>query len=66
VVFTNIKNPRSEINRRKEYIKTLVKEGATLGANSSIICGVTIGKYALIGAGTVVTKDIRDYALDSW
>jgi len=63
VVFTNIKNPRSEINRRKEFIKTLVKEGATLGANSTIICGVTIGKYALIGAGTVVTKDIKDYAL---
>lgn len=63
VVFTNIKNPRSEINRRKEYVKTLVKKGATLGANSTIICGVTIGKYALIGAGTVVTKDIKDYAL---
>ena len=63
VVFTNIKNPRSEINRRKEYIKTLVKEGATLGANSTIICGVTIGKYSLIGAGTVVTKHIKDYAL---
>ena len=63
VVFTNIKNPRSEINRRKKYIKTLVKEGATLGANSTIICGVSIGKYALIGAGTVVTKDIKDYAL---
>ena len=63
VVFTNIKNPRSEINRRNEYVKTLLKEGATLGANSTIICGVTIGKYALIGAGTVVTKDIKDYAL---
>ena len=63
VVFTNIKNPRSEINRRNEYVKTLVKEGATLGANSTIICGATIGKYSLIGAGAVVTKDIKDYAL---
>lgn len=63
VVFTNIKNPRSEIIRRDSYIKTRVKEGATLGANSTIVCGITIGKYALIGAGAVITKDIKDYAL---
>lgn len=63
VVFTNIKNPRAEINRRKLYIKTLIKEGATLGANSTIVCGITLGKYSFIGAGAVVTKDIKDYAL---
>lgn len=63
VVFTNIKNPRSKINRRKEYIKTLIKEGATLGANSTIICGVKIGKFSFIGAGSVVTKDVKDYEL---
>lgn len=63
VVFTNIKNPRSEINRRNLFKRTLIKQGSSLGANSTIICGIEIGKYAMIGAGTVVTKNICDYAL---
>lgn len=63
MVFTNVFNPRSEIPRMKELRKTLVKRGATLGANSTILCGITIGQYALIGAGTVVTKDVPDHAL---
>lgn len=63
VVFTNVINPRSFIQRKNEYKKTWVKEGATLGANSTIICGNSIGKYAFIGAGSVVTKDVPDYAL---
>tara|TARA_Y100001958_G_C21248089_1_gene580316 strand:- start:8156 stop:8734 length:579 start_codon:yes stop_codon:yes gene_type:complete len=65
MVFTNILNPRSEFPKRgKEfYKKTIVKKSASLGANSTILCGLTIGKYALIGAGAVVTKDVPDYAL---
>lgn len=63
VVFTNIHNPRSEINRRGQYQQTLVKKGATIGANATIICGVIIGTYAFIGAGAVVTKNVVDYAL---
>ncbi|HPW66641.1 MAG TPA: acyltransferase [Salinivirgaceae bacterium] len=63
MVFTNVTNPRSAIVRRDEYKSTLVKKGATIGANATIVCGVTIGKYAFIGAGAVVTKDIPDYAL---
>lgn len=63
MVFTNILNPRSEVNRKGEYIKTIVKKGATIGANATVICGITIGEYAFIGAGTVVTKDVVDYAL---
>ena len=63
MVFTNVFNPRSEIPRMTELRKTLVKRGATLGANSTILCGITIGQYALIGAGTVVTKDVPDHAL---
>ena len=63
MVFTNVINPRSEIPRMKELRSTLVKRGATLGANSTILCGITIGRYALIGAGAVVTKDVPDYAL---
>jgi len=63
MVFTNVYNPRSNINRKNEYKKTLVKEGATLGANCTIVCGTTIGNGAFIGAGTVVTKDVKDYAL---
>ncbi|HMK37302.1 MAG TPA: DegT/DnrJ/EryC1/StrS family aminotransferase [Desulfomonilaceae bacterium] len=63
MVFTNVYNPRSEIPRMKEIRPTLVKEGATIGANATIVCGVTIGKYAFIGAGSVVTKDVEDYAL---
>jgi UDP-2-acetamido-3-amino-2,3-dideoxy-glucuronate N-acetyltransferase len=63
MVFTNIINPRSAIIRREQYSKTLVKKGASIGANSTIICGHTIGEYALIGAGAVVTKDVPPYAL---
>jgi UDP-2-acetamido-3-amino-2,3-dideoxy-glucuronate N-acetyltransferase len=63
MVFTNVFNPRSEIPRMNELKTTLVRKGATLGANSTILCGITIGQYALIGAGTVVTKDVPDHAL---
>ncbi len=63
MVFTNVFNPRSFISRKREFRKTLVKRGATIGANATIICGCTIGEYALIGAGSVVTKDVPDYAL---
>jgi UDP-2-acetamido-3-amino-2,3-dideoxy-glucuronate N-acetyltransferase len=63
MVFTNVVNPRSHINRRNEYEKTLVKRGATLGANSTIVCGVTVGRYAFVAAGAVVTRDVLDYAL---
>lgn len=63
VVFTNVINPRSFIERKNEFKKTLVEKGATIGANATIICGVTIGQYAMIGAGTVVTKDVPAYAL---
>jgi UDP-2-acetamido-3-amino-2,3-dideoxy-glucuronate N-acetyltransferase len=62
-VFTNIGNPRSEIVRRHLYEKTLVRRGATIGANATIVCGTTIGRFAFIAAGAVVTKDIPDYAL---
>ena len=63
MVFTNVFNPRSFISRKKEFRKTLVKKGATLGANVTVICGNTIGQYAFIGAGSVVTRDVADYAL---
>ena len=63
MVFTNVVNPRSEVVRKDEYKKTLVRRGASLGANSTIVCGVTIGSYAFVGAGTVVTRDVADYAL---
>ncbi len=63
MVFTNVYNPRSAITRKSEYRNTLVKKGATLGANCTIVCGVTIGQYAFIGAGAVVNKDVPDYAL---
>jgi len=63
MVFTNIINPRSAIIRKGSYTKTLVKKGASIGANATIICGNTIGEFALIGAGTVVTKDVNPYAL---
>jgi UDP-2-acetamido-3-amino-2,3-dideoxy-glucuronate N-acetyltransferase len=63
VVFTNVNNPRSEIVRKNEYRKTLVKRAATLGANCTIICGVTVGEFAFIGAGAVVSKDVPFYAL---
>ena len=62
-VFTNVINPRAFIERKNEYKKTLVKKGASIGANATIVCGVTIGEYALIGAGSVVTHDVPDYAL---
>ena len=63
MVFTNVVNPRSHVSRKDEYRKTLVKRGATLGANCTIVCGHTIGRYAFIGAGTVVIRDVPDYAL---
>ncbi len=63
VVFTNVLNPRSNIERKAEFKQTLVKEGASIGANATIICGTSIGKYAFIGAGAVVSKDVADYAL---
>jgi UDP-2-acetamido-3-amino-2,3-dideoxy-glucuronate N-acetyltransferase len=63
MVFTNVINPRSHVVRRDEYKRTLVKIGASIGANATIVCGVTIGAYAFIGAGAVVTKDVPDYAL---
>ena len=63
MVFTNVSNPRSAVNRRDQYLKTLVKRGASIGANSTIVCGNDIGKFAFIGAGAVVTKSVPDYAL---
>ncbi|HEX9710576.1 MAG TPA: acyltransferase [Candidatus Thermoplasmatota archaeon] len=63
MVFTNVVNPRSEVVRKDEYKETLVRRGASLGANSTIVCGVTIGQYAFVGAGTVVTRDVADFAL---
>jgi len=63
MVFTNVINPRSAINRRNEYAKTLVKKGASIGANATIVCGHSIGRFAFIGAGAVVTKVVPDYAL---
>ncbi len=63
MVFTNIINPRSEVVRRNDYVKTLVMKGASIGANATIICGNTIGKYAMVGAGSVVTKNIPDYSI---
>ena len=63
MVFTNVYNPRALIERKNEYRKTLVKKGATLGANCTIVCGVTIGEFALVGAGAVVTRDVPEYAL---
>ena len=62
-VFTNVINPRSPIPRKNEILPTLVREGATVGANATVLCGITIGRYAFIGAGSVVTKDVPDYRL---
>ena len=62
-VFTNIKNPRSAVSRKKEYQRTLVKKGVTIGANSTIMCGIEIGECAFVGAGAVVTKSVLPYAL---
>lgn len=63
MVFTNVINPRSHVSRRDEYQKTLVGRGASIGANATIVCGVTLGRYCFIGAGAVVTRDVPDYAL---
>lgn len=63
MVFTNVINPRANIIRRDEYRTTLIKEGASIGANATIVCGITIGKYAFVGAGAVVIRDLPDYAL---
>ena len=63
MVFTNVMNPRSHVNRKDEYQTTLVRKGASLGANSTVVCGTTIGRYAFVGAGSVVTRDVPDYAL---
>ena len=63
MVFTNVINPRSQVPRRHEYQPTLVKRGASLGANATVVCGHTIGSYAFVGAGTVVTRDVPDFAL---
>ena len=62
-VFTNVINPRSQINRHSQYLRTLIRRGATLGANCTIVCGATVGRYAFIGAGAVVRGDVPDYAL---
>lgn len=63
MVFTNVNNPRSHVSRKNEYRRTIVKRGATIGANATVVCGHTIGEYAFIGAGAVVTKDVKPYAL---
>jgi UDP-2-acetamido-3-amino-2,3-dideoxy-glucuronate N-acetyltransferase len=63
MVFTNIRNPRSAIIRKDQYVKTWVKHGASIGANATIVCGITIGEFAFIGAGAVVLKDVKPYAL---
>jgi UDP-2-acetamido-3-amino-2,3-dideoxy-glucuronate N-acetyltransferase len=63
MVFTNVINPRCGIERKSEYKRTLVRKGATIGANATIVCGVTIGRHAFIGAGAVVASDVPDYAL---
>ena len=63
MVFTNVLNPRSHVSRKNEYRRTIVRRGASIGANATIVCGVTLGEYAFIGAGAVVTKDVPAYAL---
>jgi UDP-2-acetamido-3-amino-2,3-dideoxy-glucuronate N-acetyltransferase len=63
MVFTNVTNPRSHVPRRDQYLRTLVKQGASIGANATVVCGHTIGRYAFIGAGSVVTHDVPDFAL---
>ncbi|GEM55116.1 N-acetyltransferase [Flavobacterium branchiophilum] len=63
MVFTNVLNPRSAINRKEQYSKTIVQKGASIGANATVVCGNTIGKYALVGAGAVITKSLPDYSL---
>ena len=61
--FTNVMAPRSEISRREEFVPTIVRRGATVGANATIVCGITLGRYSLVGAGAVVTRDVPDHAL---
>ena len=63
MVFTNVTNPRSHVSRKDEYRPTLVRQGASIGANATVVCGNTIGRYAFIGAGAVVTRDVPDYAM---
>ena len=63
VVFTNVHNPRSAVPRKAEYRRTLIRHGASLGANATIVCGVTVGEHAFVGAGAVVTRDVPDFAL---
>ena len=63
MVFTNVINPRSFVERKHEYLKTVLKRGATIGANATVVCGNTIGRFAMVGAGAVVTHDVPDYAL---
>jgi UDP-2-acetamido-3-amino-2,3-dideoxy-glucuronate N-acetyltransferase len=63
IVFTNVLNPRSFIERKKEFRKTLIKKGASIGANATLLCGIEVGRYAMIGAGAVVTKNVADHAL---
>ena len=63
MVFTNVINPRSAVNRKSEYLKTIVKRSATIGANATIVCGITLGEFCFVGAGAVVTKDVKPYAL---
>ncbi len=63
MVFTNVINPRSHVSRKEEYKTTLVRRGSSIGANATIVCGITLGKYSFVGAGSVVTRDVPDYAL---
>lgn len=63
MVFTNVVNPRSAVNRKEEFKKTIVKRGATIGANTTIVCGITLGEYCFIGAGAVITKDVKPFSL---
>lgn len=63
MVFTNVYNPRAAVSRKDEYRNTLIRKGATLGANSTIVCGVTVGQYAFVGAGAVINRDVPDFAL---
>lgn len=62
-VFTNVRTPRAHVDRRADFARTLVRRGATIGANATVVCGVTIGQYAFVGAGATVTKDVRDFSL---
>jgi UDP-2-acetamido-3-amino-2,3-dideoxy-glucuronate N-acetyltransferase len=63
MVFTNVINPRAFVERKHEYLRTLVRKGASIGANATVVCGVTLGEYCFVGAGSVVTRDVPDYAM---